>query len=217
MFELMSEKLERAKIIPVVSLENIEHSEMLANVLLQNKIDVVEIVFRTSNGNEGLEKITQCISFMSKNFQDLTVGAGTVINSSLAKKAIDFGAKFIISPGFNDSTVDYCISHEVPVFPGVSTASEIEKALERNLRVLKFFPSEAFGGIKTLNAFSGPFPMVKFIPTGGINQDNFKNYLECKNVLAVCGTWIVKKELIQNQDWKEIDRLIKNAKGVMEK
>ena len=119
------------------------------------------------------------------------VGAGTVINAELAEMAKDAGAEFIVSPGLNPSTVEWCIDNKMPVFPGVATPSEVELALSYGLTHLKFFPAEALGGIKMLKALSGPFPQIKFMPTGGINEENYVAYRELKNVFCVGGSWVL--------------------------
>jgi Entner-Doudoroff aldolase len=134
----------------------------------------------------------------------MLLGAGTVTSLDLAKKAVAAGATYIVSPGFNPSVVDWCVANNVPVVPGVCTPSDIEQGLARNLSVLKFFPAEASGGINMLKNFAGPFPQLKFMPTGGINLDNLADYAKTSNVLAVGGSWMVKADLIEAEQWDEI-------------
>ena len=136
------------------------------------------------------------IKRISSKYPEMLISAGTVINPQLAEKAINAGAKFIVSPGFNLETVNWCLDRNVPVIPGVATPSEIEKALALGLTVLKFFPAESSGGVKMLKDLNGPFPLVKFIVTGGIKIDNLIEYAKEANVLAIGGSWMVKADLI---------------------
>jgi len=141
----------------------------------------------------------------------MLVGAGTVINVELAKQAVAAGSKFIVSPGFNPAVVDWCIANNVPVVPGVNNPSEIEAGLARGLTTLKFFPAEASGGVKMLSALSGPFGQVTFMPTGGIDLKNLQDYVKQPNVLAVGGSWMVKADLIDNENWAEITKICREA------
>jgi len=211
MFELMNAKLEKAGLIPVVTLDKPELAGKIAESLLNGGITAIEITFRTTDGQQGLERIAECIRIVSETHPEMLVGAGTVINASLAQKAVAAGAKFIVSPGFNPETVDYCIEESVPVYPGVNCASQIEAALEKGLTVLKFFPAEASGGVRTLEALGGPFPGVRFMATGGINEQNIGDYMKCKNILSVGGSWMVKNTLIAEENWAEITSLSKKA------
>lgn len=197
-------KLENIGLVPVVKIDDASKSEALAKALIDGGLPCAEITFRTAAAAEAIERI-------SKKYPDMIVGAGTVINVEFAKKAIAAGAKFIVSPGFNPSVVDFCIENNVPVVPGVCTPSDIEMALGRGLSVLKFFPAEASGGVSMLKALSGPFPNVKFMPTGGISEKNLADYIKLKNVFAVGGSWMVKADLIENEKWDEITSICKKA------
>lgn len=207
----MNAEIERSGLIPVMTIDTPEHAEKLADALVKGGIHIIEITFRTAGGQAGINRIAECIRIVSRAHPDMLVGAGTVINAALAQKAAAAGAKFIVSPGFNPETVDYCISESVPVYPGVNCASQIETALGKGLSVLKFFPAEASGGVKTLNAFSGPFPGVRFIPTGGINEQNAGEYMGCRNVASVGGSWMVREPLIAEERWDEITVLSRKA------
>ena len=211
MFESTSEKIQKAKIVPVVKMDDVEKALPLANALLAGGITAIEITFRTTEGEAGYAKIAECIKKVAENCPDMLVGAGTVINPELAEKAVEAGAQFIVSPGFNPATVDWCIQHNVPVYPGVNTPSLVEEALMRNLTVLKFFPAEVCGGVKMLKALSGPFPTVKFMATGGIDSNNIKNYFACKNLVAVGGSWMVAEDLIKSSEWEKITELSRTA------
>lgn len=141
----------------------------------------------------------------------MLVGADTVLKVDQVKEACESGAKFIVSPGFNPKVVDYCLNNNITVIPGISNPTDIEMALDFDLNVVKFFPAESFGGIKKLKAISAPYPMMKFVPTGRINHKNFMEYLAFEKVLAVGGSWIVAKTLIDKEKFQEISRLTKDA------
>ena len=211
MFEDITQKLKSAKIIPVVKIEDAQKAVLLSKALLDGGITAVEITFRTTNGEAGFAKIKECIALIKKEVPSILVGAGTVINEALAEMAIKAGAGFIVSPGFNPKTIDYCLSQNVAIYPGINNPSQVELALAKNLNVLKFFPSEISGGVPMLKALSGPFPTVSFIATGGINQKNARAYLQCKNVAAIGGTWMAAEEFIQNGEWDKITQLSKLA------
>lgn len=196
------ERLEKAKLIPVIKISDLSKVLPLTEALLKGGLDIAEITFRTKEASEAIKMIR-------KEFPQVLVGAGTVINPQMAKEAYKAGAQFLVSPGFNPQTVSFAKKHKLSIFPGVASASEIEAALMQDLCILKFFPSEVLGGVKMLKAFAGPFPQVKFIPTGGITKDNAADYLSQKNVVAVGGTWMVKEDLIANQKWEEISALCK--------
>lgn len=211
MFEDFNKKIENARIIPVVKVDVVEDALSIARALIDGGINAMEITFRTTEGEAGYKKISDCIKAVCDKMPQMLVGAGTVINADLAEKAVNAGAQFIVSPGFNPETVDYCISRNVPVYPGVNCPSQIEMALSKNLNVLKFFPAEECGGLKMLKALSGPFPTVKFMATGGINEKNAGKYLASSNIAAVGGSWMVKAALIKEKNWSEITRLSKKA------
>jgi 2-dehydro-3-deoxyphosphogluconate aldolase/(4S)-4-hydroxy-2-oxoglutarate aldolase len=145
--------------------------------------------------------------------KDILVGAGTVLKVDQVKAAVDVGAKFMVSPGFNPKVVKYCVENNITITPGISTPSDIEAALEFGLEVLKFFPAGAFGGLNTLKAMSGPYTTVRFIPTGGVNAQNLTDYLEFAKVVACGGTWIAKSNLISEG---KFDQILANAKEAVE-
>lgn len=191
-------------VIPVVKIDDAAKAVPLAKALIAGGINCAEVTFRT-------EAASDAISAISKACPDMLVGAGTVINVELAKKAIAAGSKFIVSPGFNPDVVDYCISQKVPIIPGVSSPSQIEAGLSKGLTTLKFFPAEQSGGAGMLSALSGPFPQVMFMPTGGINAKNVGEYAKLKNVLACGGSWMVKADMIEAENWDGITALCKEA------
>lgn len=207
MFEELVKKIEDARLVPVVKMDDVNKAVPLAKALLNGGIKAIEITFRTTQGEEGFEKIAECIKTVSENCPEILLGAGTVINPELAQKAVNAGAKFIVSPGFNPQTVDWCIEHNVPVCPGIDSPSFVEQALAKGLNFLKLFPAEVCGGTKMLDALSGPFPTVKFMATGGINSSNASGYFKCKNLVAIGGSWMVKEEFINSENWERITKL----------
>lgn len=142
---------------------------------------------------------------------NLFVGAGTVLKINQVKQAINAGAQFIVSPGFNPKIVDYCLNHKITIIPGVNTPTMVEWALDRGLKVVKFFPANLSGGINMLKSLAGPYPEMRFVPTGGVNNDSLIDYLKLGNVLACGGSWIVKKDLISSGRFEEIKKLTQNA------
>ena len=196
------EKIENERIIPVIKISDLNKAVPLMKALVDGGLNIAEITFRTKEAASAIKCIREA-------FPHVLVGAGTVINPQMALQAKEAGAQFLVSPGFNPATVRWAKENRLPLVPGVATATEIEMALMENFEVLKFFPAEIMGGVKMLKAFKGPFPDVKFIPTGGITQENKDSYLAEKNVLAVGGTWMVKENLIQESRWDEITNLTK--------
>ena len=196
------------RIIPVVAIHDAENAHPLADSLIEGGLPCAEITFRT----EAAEAV---IATLSKR-GDIFVGAGTVLNIEQAKAAMDAGAGFIVSPGFSEKVVEFCLDHSLPVTPGVCTPTDIQKALEFGLTLVKFFPAQAMGGLKTLKALSGPFTMMAFIPTGGINSQNLGDYLSHPRVPAVGGSWMVKSSLIAEGRFEEITRLTREAMTLVE-
>ena len=199
-----SEKVFETGIVPVVVLNNVEDAVPLAGALLKGGIDFMEITFRT-------ECAAECISVISKEVPDMTVGAGTVLNVEQAKLAVDCGAKFIVSPGLDEATVKWAVENDIPVIPGTVTPTEIMKAISLGLKVVKFFPADVYGGIKAIKALSAPFGQVKFLPTGGVSEANLNEFAANKSVIAVGGSWVCKKDDIINHDWDKITMLSENA------
>lgn len=196
-------KLETARIVPVIALQDAAHAEPLASALLEGGLPVAEITFRTAAAAESIKIMSQK--------PDLLVGAGTVLKVDQVKQAVDNGATFIISPGFNPKVVSYCVENNILVTPGISNPTDIEMALDHGLDVVKFFPAEAFGGLKTLKAISAPYGMMRFIPTGGITEANLKPYLEFSKVVACGGSWMVPGDKIAAGQFDEVTALIKSA------
>ena len=144
---------------------------------------------------------------MAAAYPDMLLGAGTVLSVKQAKTAVSFGAKFIVTPGFDPAVVDWCLANEVPITPGIMTPTDINQALAKGLSLLKFFPAEAAGGVKTLQAISSPYVGLKFMPTGGINPNNLADYLRLPSVHACGGSWLVSKQLLAAGQFSEVTRL----------
>jgi 2-dehydro-3-deoxyphosphogluconate aldolase/(4S)-4-hydroxy-2-oxoglutarate aldolase len=202
----MSEVLKRLgeiRLVPVVVLEDAKNAEPLAEVLIAGGLPCAEITFRTAAAAESIKRISQ--------FKEICLGAGTVLSVDQVKLAVDSGATFIVSPGFIPKVVKYCVENKIPITPGICTPTEIEMGLDYGLNIFKFFPAEAYGGLKTLKAISAPYSMIKFIPTGGINAKNVRDYLSLKQVFACGGSWMVSKEMISNGKFNAMTTLVKEA------
>jgi 2-dehydro-3-deoxyphosphogluconate aldolase/(4S)-4-hydroxy-2-oxoglutarate aldolase len=203
----MTDLLERLGVlgvVPVVKIERAEDAVALGSALLAGGLPCAEITFRTAAAEEAIRRI-------SSGLPEIIVGAGTVLSVDQASRAVSAGARFIVSPGFNPKVVDWCLSNDTPVTPGVATPTEIDMALDRGLNILKFFPAEAMGGVATLKAISAPYGGVRFIPTGGINVSNLATYLNLPSVHCCGGSWLVKASLISSGRFDEITRLTSEA------
>ena len=202
------EKIGELGIVPVVKIEKPEDALPLGRALIDGDLPIAEITFRTSAAEESIKTLT-------RELPKLLVGAGTVLTIEQVKKAVSAGAQFIVSPGFNSKVVDYCIKNSIPITPGINSPTQIEMALERGIKIVKFFPAEASGGLALLKSMSAPYTGIKLIPTGGINQNNLCSYLSNKKVHACGGSWMVKLELISSGNFDEITRLTKEAVSIM--
>jgi len=202
------EKIGELGIVPVVKIEKAKDALPLGRALLDGDLPLAEITFRTSAAEESIKILT-------KELPELLVGAGTVLTIEQVKKAVSAGAKFIVSPGFNPKVVDYCLENNILVTPGINNPTQIELAIERGIEAVKFFPAEASGGLNLLKSMSAPFSGIKFIPTGGINQNNLCSYLSYNKVHACGGSWMLKPDLISSGNFDEITRLTKEAISTM--
>ena len=201
-------QLELAGIIPLIKIDDISDALPLMGALTGANINVVEITFRTSAARDVLKLI-------SKKCKNMLVGAGTIISIEQVNEAINAGAKYIVTPSFNPKVVDRCIELGIPVFPGCSNPTDIEQAYERGLRVVKFFPAELLGGVEMLKVLSRPYPMMKYVPTGGINADNLNKYLNFNRVLCCGGTYIVDETLLKQKQYHEITRIARESVNKM--
>lgn len=199
--------IENCGVIPVVVLEDAANAVPLAKSLLAGGINICEITFRTAAAEEAIRQI-------ALNVPDMIVGAGTVITKEQAKAATDAGAKFIVSPGSDLEVIRYAKELGVYMLPGAVTPTEVMQLIKEDIKVIKFFPAENYGGLKTIKALSAPFPNIKFVPTGGVSLSNLTTYLEFDKIAAVGGSWLCTKDLITNGKWDEITRLSKEAMDI---
>ncbi len=202
------EELKRLGIVPVVVIRDAVQATLLAKALVDGGLPCAEITFRTPGAAEALRRIAD-------EFPGVLLGAGTVLTPEQVAQAKEAGARFVVSPGFNPRVVDYCQAHEMPVFPGVCTPSEIEAAIEKGLHVLKFFPAEPMGGPRFLKAIAAPFPGLKFIPTGGIGLEQLTSYLELDEVVACGGSWIAPARWIDDGAFDRIRTEVARAVAVI--
>ncbi len=203
-WESILKDVEKYRIVPVVKLDRSEDAEALAGALTEGGLPVAEVTFRTDAAEESIRKI-------KAKFPDMFVGAGTVVNLDQAKRALDAGASFIVTPGVSEKVIQFALDNDTPIFPGVCTPSEIMTILEYGLPVAKFFPAKQFGGLDTIKALGGPFPKLRFLPTGGVNTENMKEYLESPKIIAVGGSWMVSDKLIGTGRFDEIVRITREA------
>ena len=197
-------------IVPVVVLNKVADAVPLADALIKGGLPCAEVTFRTDAAEESIREI-------AKKFPEMFVGAGTVLTTEQVDRAIGAGAKFIVSPGFNPKVVEYCIKNNYPICPGIMTPTELEMALGFGLDVVKFFPAENAGGLKMIKAMAAPYTMMKFMPTGGINATNVRDYLACDKILACGGSWMVKGDLISAGKFDEIQKLTAEAAAIVKK
>ncbi|MBQ7761133.1 MAG: bifunctional 4-hydroxy-2-oxoglutarate aldolase/2-dehydro-3-deoxy-phosphogluconate aldolase [Clostridia bacterium] len=191
-------------LVPVIKITDVKNAVPLAEALAKGGLNCAEITFRTACAKEAIAEIT-------KAMPDMLVGAGTVLTPEQADEAIEAGAKFIVSPGLNPRVVKHCIEKGVPILPGCATPSEVETAIELGLKAVKFFPAEAAGGLNMIKSMSAPYGQIKFMPTGGINENNMLDYLAFDKIIACGGSFMVKDALIDAGNFEEITRLTKNA------
>lgn len=206
--EEMKEQIRAMKIVPVVKLDDAKDAVPLAKALVEGGLPCAEVTFRTEAAAESIKKMLEA-------YPDMLVGAGTVLTTAQVDAAMEAGAKFIVSPGLNPKTVRYCQEKDIPILPGVATASEIEQALELGLDTVKFFPAEVNGGLPAIKALSAPYHMMHFMPTGGVNPQNVKDYLAFDKVLACGGTWMVKDALINGGEFEKIKEMTKEAVDIV--
>ena len=201
-------QIEKIGIIPVVVLENAEDAEKLAQALLEGGLPCAEVTFRT-------EAAAEAIRIMSEKFPQMLVGAGTVLTVEQVDRAVEAGAKFIVSPGLNPRVVEHCLEKGIPCAPGTANPSDVEAALEMGLKVVKFFPAEPLGGLKLIKAIAAPYVGVRFLPTGGINAGNVKEYLAYDRIIACGDSWMVNNDLIRQKDFDQIRTLTREAADIV--
>lgn len=203
----LNEQLRKIKVVPVIAIKDANKAVKLAEVLIKNGLPCAEVTFRT-------EQAALAMKNMREAFPDMLIGAGTVLTTAQVDQAIEAGVDFVVSPGFNPTTVKYCQQRGVTIVPGVNNPSLVEQAMEMGLDTLKFFPAEPSGGVAMLKALTAVYP-VSFMPTGGVSPGNVKNYLAIPAVLACGGTWMVPNDLIDNEKWDELAVLVKEVAGII--
>jgi 2-dehydro-3-deoxyphosphogluconate aldolase/(4S)-4-hydroxy-2-oxoglutarate aldolase len=202
------EQIKKIGIVPVVVIDRVEDAVPLAKALCAGGLPCAEVTFRTAAAAGAIKAMTEA-------FPEMCVGAGTVLNPAQVDAAVEAGSKFIVSPGLNPNTVKYCIEKNVPITPGTSSPSDIEQAIELGLEVVKFFPAESFGGLKTIKSMAAPYGKMMFMPTGGINPENVKEYLKFDKILACGGSWMVAGNLVKEGKFDEIAKLVAEAKEIV--
>lgn len=198
-------RLEEEKLVPVIKLDSPDQTLPLVDALAKGGVTVAEVTFRT-------DAAAASIKMIRENRPDILVGAGTVLTEAHLEAAVEAGASFVVAPGFNPDIVKACIKRNIPVVPGVANPSQVEQAMALGLNVLKFFPAEISGGIPMLKAFGSVYN-ARFMPTGGLNVDNFTDYLALPNVIACGGSWMVKADFIKNGEFDKVTELSADAKG----
>ena len=203
-------RLANSIVVPVVVLDKVEDAIPTAKAMAAGGVDTMEITFRTACAPEAIKAVAE-------NCPDVLVGAGTIINLEQCKLAVEMGAKFIVSPGFSEEVVAWCVENGIPVAPGCVTPTEIMSALKYGLKMVKFFPANVYGGMNAMKNLSAPFVGLKFLPTGGVNSANIKEYIDAPFIHAVGGSWVCPKNEIAAGNWEKITQLCleahKAAKG----
>ncbi len=200
----VTKKIEETGVIPVVVLNDVKDALPLAKALCEGGLPCAEVTFRTDAAEES-------IRLMAKEYPQMLIGAGTVLTTDQVDRAVNAGASFIVSPGFDPEIVDYCLSKNIPVIPGCVTPSEVAQAVKRGLTRIKFFPAEQAGGLAMIKAMGAAYTTVKFMPTGGINAKNLASYLSCDKIYACGGSWMVKGDLIKAGEFEKIKEMTKEA------
>ena len=204
MSEKLFKEISNYGIVPVIQINRVEDAIPLAKALIDGGLPVAEVTFRTDCAEEAIRQ-------MANEFPEMLVGAGTVLTVEQLDLAVAAGTKFIVSPGLNPKIVKYCQSINIPIIPGTASPSDLELAIELGLDTVKFFPAEVNGGINAINAMSAPYGQLKFMPTGGVNENNLMDYLSSDKILACGGTWMVKSDLIDNKQFDTIRDLTRLA------
>lgn len=202
------EEISKIGIVPVIALDDVKDAEPLAKALIDGGLPCAEVTFRTAAAEES-------IRIMASKFPELLVGAGTVLTTEQVDRAVNAGAKFIVSPGLNPKVVKYCVDKGIPITPGTANPSDVEQAIELGLEVVKFFPAEAAGGLNMIKSMAAPYVNMKFMPTGGVNAKNLTSYLDFPKIIACGGSWMVPGDLINAGEWDKIEQLTREAVQTM--
>lgn len=194
------EQLSQTKLLPLYTATDLSYLSVVEEILIENNVPLIEVTFRSELAAEAIKRLAESGKLM--------VGAGTVRTLAEAKIAVENGAQFVVSPAVVPDVIEYCLDHEVPVFPGTATPRDIQQAADYGLKVVKFFPADIYGGLKAIDALSGPFYDIKFLPTGGINGENFLEYLDNPNVVGVGGSFILSEKVIKEDNRKKMNQLL---------
>ena len=204
------EEISKIGIVPVIALDDAKDAEPLAKALVEGGIPCAEVTFRTACAAD-------VIKIMTTKYPELLVGAGTVLTTEQVDRAVAAGASVIVSPGFDPEIVDYCISKNIPVMPGIVTPSELAQAVKRGLTRVKFFPATAAGGIKMIKAMCAAYTNVRIMPTGGINTANLEEFLSCDKIFCCGGSWMVKGDMIKAGEFDKIKDMTAEAVALVKK
>lgn len=204
----LEERFYKIGVIPVIALDDAKDASPMGDALMKGGLPAAEVTFRTAAA-------VDTIKTLKKEFPDMLVGAGTVLTTEQADRAIDAGAEFIVAPGLNPKVVKHVLDKGYPMSPGIATATEIEAALDLGLTFVKFFPAEANGGLPMIKALAGPYTNVKYMPTGGVNAKNLADYLSYDKIVCCGGTWVVKKDLVSEGKFSEIEKMAKEAADIV--
>lgn len=204
----LEERFYKIGVIPVIALDDAKDASPMGDALMKGGLPAAEVTFRTAAA-------VDTIKILKKEFPDMLVGAGTVLTTEQADRAIDAGAEFIVAPGLNPKVVKHVLDKGYPMSPGIATATEIEAALDLGLTFVKFFPAEANGGLPMIKALAGPYTNVKYMPTGGVNAKNLADYLSYDKIVCCGGTWVVKKDLVAAGNFAEIEKMSKEAADIV--
>ncbi|MDU5336999.1 bifunctional 4-hydroxy-2-oxoglutarate aldolase/2-dehydro-3-deoxy-phosphogluconate aldolase [Enterococcus sp.] len=194
------QQLIQTKLLPLYTATDLSYLPKVEEILLDNNVPLIEVTFRSEFAGEAIKQLAASGKLM--------VGAGTVRTLAEAKIAIENGAQFVVSPAIVPEVIEYCLEQDIPVFPGTATPRDIQSATEYGINVVKFFPADIYGGLKAINALSGPFYDVKFLPTGGINQENFVEYLDNPHVIGVGGSFILSEKVIKEDNGKKMNQIL---------
>lgn len=203
-----AKRIEELKLVPVVKLNSAGDAAPVAEALCKGGLPVAEVTFRTLAALES-------IRIMRDRFPQMLTGAGTVVNVEQAEKAFEAGAQFIVSPGMSRAVIEFALGKGIPVYPGACTPTEIMTAMEYGLEIVKFFPAKQYGGLETIKALAGPFPSVRFMPTGGISQQNLKEHLACEKIVACGGSWMVNEGDIKAGNFDRVRELTAEAVSII--
>ena len=204
----LEERFYKIGVIPVIALDDAKDAAPLGDALMKGGLPAAEVTFRTAAA-------VDTIKTLKKEFPNMLVGAGTVLTTEQADRAIDAGAEFIVAPGLNPKVVKHVLDKGYPMSPGIATATEIEAALDLGLTFVKFFPAEANGGLPMIKALAGPYTNVKYMPTGGVSAKNLADYLAYNKIVCCGGTWMVKKDLVAAGNFAEIEKMSKEAADIV--